>query len=209
MRYERKYRITGRTTTQIESHILRHPACFRPLFPERQIHSIYFDTPDWQAFQANQEGDPFRQKWRVRWYNHCAPVQAPTLEIKYKQHALGYKKRIPLMPFRLPQHAALQTQVEQHLPHLALRPVLLISYTRQYWLSACRRFRLTLDRQLRFAPPPLQNHFAYLTQDDALILELKYEQIHAPQADFILQKLPFRLSKNSKYSQGITALYRL
>ena len=97
MRYERKYRIEA-THPQVVSMVIRqHPAGFRPLFPPRQINNLYFDTPDFAAFQDNVTGTPQRLKYRLRWYgDDFSSIRNPVLEVKIKDNLVGWKQHYPL-----------------------------------------------------------------------------------------------------------------
>ena len=47
-----------------------------------------------------------------------------------------------------------------------------------------------------------------MIRDDAVIVELKYDQQYDPAATKISREFPFRLSKHSKYVQGVMLTYR-
>jgi hypothetical protein len=205
MRYERKYRIEGLPIPWVEQVLRSHPAGFRTLYPNRRVNNIYFDTAGLDEFYQNVAGNPQRRKHRLRWYGEAKSVLPATVfEIKIKDNELGRKES---------QHLgdATWSDLRNHfgaagaLKYLPLRPVLVNSYERSYWATANGKFRITLDWDLAFAPfdwnsPPANFHYL---PDDAVILELKYEQDHDDEAKAIFDHLPFRLSKNSKYVMGI------
>jgi hypothetical protein len=91
-----------------------------------------------------------------------------------------------------------------------LRPSLYNSYLREYWETADKLFRLTLDDNLQFAPLIPQPFVGrqVLNENNVSILELKYEEELDKQADRITQKIPYRRTKNSKYVSGIELCYR-
>ena len=87
-----------------------------------------------------------------------------------------------------------------------LVPVLNNAYHRSYYISADGLFRITIDDQQTFAIPfTHQQHIP--VHSYPLIVELKYDQKHADRSKFIMDYLPFRQTKNSKYTNGVTALY--
>ena len=191
MRYERKYRIESIPIPWIEQVLRTHPAGFRPLFPQRQVNNIYFDTPALDEFYQNVSGTPQRRKHRMRWYGETTPQLPKTVfEVKIKDNELGSKESQALgdtlwtdLPAHFEQIPALR--------YLPLRPVLVNSYERTYWGTANGKFRITLDWNMRFAPfswsapPP---HLHYLP-DQAVVLELKYEQEYEGESKAIFSLL--------------------
>lgn len=55
-----------------------------PEFPEGELESVYFDTPDLEAARAKADGDARKRKVRLRWYRGgpAAARRAAWLEIK-------------------------------------------------------------------------------------------------------------------------------
>lgn len=208
MRYERKYRIEGLSPPWVNQALRSHPASFRPLFPDRQVNNIYFDTPTLDEFYQNVAGNPQRRKHRLRWYGTVSEkLLSPVFEIKIKDGELGSKESqaLPTTPW-----SELRTLFRQvpALKYLPLRPVLINSYQRSYWGSADGRFRITIDSKLNFAPfswshAPVKTQFF---DDMACVLELKYEQEDDQAAQAIFAHLPFRLTKNSKYVMGVNVV---
>lgn len=205
MRYERKYRIESLPPAWVRQAILGHPASFRTLFPDRKVNNIYFDNPDLSGFYENAAGIPQRRKHRLRWYGETYEnLPSPVFEVKIKDGELGRKEHQKLTSTDWPQLSSCLDQVPQ-LTYLPLQPVLVNSYHRSYLGSADRRFRITIDWGLSFAPflwhqAPLHFHFL---PDQAVIVELKYEQEDDDRAREIFRYLPFRQTKNSKYVTGI------
>ena len=87
-----------------------------------------------------------------------------------------------------------------------IRPTLLNSYVRKYFVSADGRFRITIDRDLCFFParnPWIRQR----AQQNATVLELKYAEGDNSEACELSQDLGFRLSRNSKYVTGMDLLF--
>lgn len=204
MRYERKYRIEGLPVQWIEQVIRFHPAGFRPLYPERQVNNIYFDSPALDEFYQNIAGAPQRRKHRLRWYGEqYTKLHDPVFEIKIKDNELGRKETQALESTTWSDLKTSFLKVTT-LNYLPLRPVLVNSYDRNYWISSNGRFRITLDWNLSFSAfswATLQKHL--FLPDQAVVLELKYEEENDSEAQDIFSHIPFRLSKNSKYVTGI------
>ncbi|MBR9921093.1 MAG: VTC domain-containing protein [Bacteroidetes bacterium] len=214
-RYERKYRLELSSTGYVNQIIRNHPASFKVLFPDRQINNVYFDYPDFSGYKLNLMGVGLRRKYRLRWYGEDYSQMAnPQLEIKQRENELGNKivKRIDKEDW-----SSLADVFDRHYPASApLRPALLNAYQRSYFGCRQGRFRITIDRQQKFMPLadrqiPSDNwlktsRFPYT--DNALILELKYDQEFDAEAQDIMRYLPFRQSKNSKYVNGLSYLLR-
>ena len=91
-----------------------------------------------------------------------------------------------------------------------LTPVLLNCYQRSYYATRDNDFRVTVDTQqvfwkinMAFGNPLL--HRQKNSRD--VILELKYEIDQEIKADRAASYFPFRVSRNSKYVQGIERVF--
>jgi SPX domain protein involved in polyphosphate accumulation len=212
MRYERKYRIEGLSLPLILQSLRLHPASLRPIFAERQVNNIYFDTPGLVTYKNNVAGQAQRKKYRVRWYgNNVRHIESPQLEVKIRDMELGIKKTFPTELFHLSNLRKLSKEVNTLCPEAGtmLQPVLLNSYKRLYFASADRHFRLTVDYDLRYTPL-LNNTYLnqhHYTEENVAILEIKYDAAFDDLSDRITQYIPYRRTKNSKYVTGIDLCY--
>lgn len=212
MRYERKYRIEALSQELVTQGLKLHPCGFRQLYPERQVNNIYFDSIGFTTFKENVSGLEQRQKFRVRWYGKdLLNVDHAVLEIKSRQNNLGDKIIIPIKAFSFLYISDLIAQINSLCPKSSgvLRPTLFNSYERSYWTSPDKKFRITLDKNLKYAPMIPEAFIGRQLLEDKFvsILELKYDEIYDRKADRITQYLPYRLSKNSKYVNGINLCY--
>ncbi len=190
----------------VEQVVRMHPASFQKAFPNRQVNNVYFDTATFTTFHENQSGIAQRKKYRVRWYGSFMQImQNPVLEVKVKDNLLGYKENHPLPNFALQNLGELKAVVNQKLhTYKALQPVLLNSYQRSYWVTPNQKIRLTIDWDLAFHQLYKHPEFhKFLQKDPAVIVELKYAEDQETEASRIMQHLPFRLTKQSKYVEGI------
>lgn len=215
-RYERKYLIQQVPVHLVRQIIAQHPASFRTLYPDRQINNIYFDTPDFTTYKANVVGTGVRKKFRVRWYgDDFWEVRKPKLEIKHRNNQTGTKDFFDLESFDW-QHLPELTHTVNRLTHNGglLQPMLLTHYHRAYLGTGDQKFRLTIDTAQHFMG--VRNyHFAAATRSarrfrrapDTVVLELKYDAPHDDDAQRILQYLPFRQTKSSKYVNGVELVY--
>ena len=217
-RYERKFTIANSSREHILYTIKNHPAFFRPIFQPRQINNIYLDDQNLSFFKNNRIGIAKRKKIRIRWYGDLfGKTNQPKLEYKLKDGLLGDKWIFDLPEFIIEPGFANRSLVElfttSTLPQSIiedlqpLKPTLLNTYYRSYFLSADKKFRITLDESMayyRFDYPRAYFKAAHRTPSD-FIIELKYLPSEDKLAHKISGKFPFRMDKSSKYVNGIIA----
>lgn len=206
MRFERKYRVENLSMPHIKQIIKSHPASFYKLYPNRTVNNIYFDSPNMVCLNDNLMGINVRKKYRTRWYGaDTKQIIHPKLEVKYKENELGGKTIFDLPSFELSNIKALQKEVNHLIPQqFSLQATLLNSYERSYWGTKDGKFRITIDSNLRFhSLLHSPNFIRYLYRDPVVIVELKYDREDEKDLHRITRFLPFRLSKNSKYVNGI------
>ena len=207
MRYEIKYAIDQLDLASIEASILMHPASFSIAFPDRQVNNIYLDTPNLHCFYQNIEGVPRRQKMRLRWYGDMDyPENNSILELKNKNAELGWKDSYKISDKLIDSNEELLSAIAELPVRLGTRvPILHNSYHRKYFVSSDGIFRITIDNEQSFKVP-----FSYMNAHEIgrypIIVELKYEAEHADRARDIMDYLPYRQTKNSKYTNGVTEL---
>lgn len=210
-RYEQK--LVGRACdlAALRALLRTLPIVLRTAFPPRVVQSVYFDTLSGAAVQDNLAGIGERSKLRVRWYGADASVVAATFEDKQRHNALGDKVSIALpTPLRVrgERPAAFLAAVAAGLPPTVHRrldghgPAQWIRYRREYLATADGSLRITLDRDLEAFdqrtnlrlgdrwPTPLP---------PLLIVEAKADAAHRDALERLLQHLPLRPSKMSKF----------
>lgn len=209
----------------LEVHRLRqwlrlHPAGFYNPHPDRRVNNVYFDTHNYFAFTENLSGASARTKVRYRWYGHHDYPAAGSLEVKCKRNYFGWKLRFdaPEPPYnsgdswqdvRASLIAQLEPEAKKWLesnPH----PVILNRYQRSYFVSHDGRIRATIDTgqvmyDQRYKPAPNISHPANIPE--TLILEIKFARSDRVLASEIIQGLPLRVSRNSKYMTGVKATH--
>ncbi len=204
MRYELKYHPKSLGFRHILQIIHEHPAGFTSLYPDRIINNVYFDSPDLQCFYQSVNGVATRKKYRLRWYGEdWSFAENPVLETKIKLNHLGEKVLRPWHSFALDN---IEEEIEamkdaSFLPKGFVR-ISTNRYIRSYFGSAEGLFRITIDRTLRFG--------SFLTgfsvpdiPENQLVIELKYDEKHQEDAEWIQQYIPFQRIRFSKYAQGI------
>ncbi len=206
-RHEKKYKSEQLHPEVVKQVIRNHPASFRKIFPDRQINNVYFDTPNYMAYTENVDGISERRKFRVRWYgDDVSIISKPNLEIKIKSNMLGCKETYPIKSsFDLEDFRALKKEVSAYSQlKLDLVPTLINSYQRSYYGTSDGNFRITVDSGLRYFSLLRAIRFTkYAIEDEATVVELKYEAALDDKADPIMQYLPFRQTKSSKYVSGM------
>ena len=208
-RYERKFFLSHLERHEVEHLVRLHPAIFREIFHQRAINNLYFDSVDLRHYRETVDGVSERRKYRIRWYGELTrEVAAPVLEIKSKSGFLVRKRSWPLAPFTVNDlEAAVQGSEAVREELRCMRPVLVNRYRRKYFLAAGGDIRLTVDWDLTAAPPgSLGDLAAGLRIDPGVVLELKYPVGLDQEACEIATWFPFRLTRSSKYVQGIALL---
>ncbi len=219
-RFERKFFVADLTKREILDLIRLHPALFAEIYHERFVNNIYFDSRDFESYFAAMDGMAHRVKRRIRWYGDLlGHIDKPVLELKIKDGFVNRKEDHKLAPFALDENYGFNTTAEvfkqSHLPEklreemLALEPSLVNRYRRQYFMSANRQYRVTVDTDLEYYRiKPRDNTFLDRWFDrDNVIVELKYANAEDRNADLVSRRFPFRVTKSSKYCMGIERFY--
>ena len=219
-RYERKFTIPDNFKLHtVESIVKQNSFLFNEIFNERQVNNIYFDTLNFQDYFDNVLGVSDRKKIRIRWYAETfGEIKKPVLEIKIKKGLVGDKWSYKLKPFKLDvdfTSSYIQSIFEESdlpLPILEslkqVSPALLNSYSRKYYLSASKKYRITIDFNLLYYKIDKRfNNFNFApNKDENKIIELKYGLEDDNYANSISTQFPFRLNKNSKYVNGVNTI---
>jgi hypothetical protein len=219
-RYERKFLIEGVDAAQVRMILRRHWAMFLEPYPPRYVNNIYMDTLEFDDYGDNLAGAMERTKARIRWYHDLFRwVNDGVLEFKIKSGFVGWKEQYDFPAFnfssgfsprafhKLIQGSDLPQEVKLHL--CGYRPSVVNRYWRSYFATQDGRFRATIDTQLSYYKVNrLSNRFIVQQHNHAnVIVEIKYDREHEVEANRIAASLPFRLSRSSKYVQGIDAFY--
>lgn len=186
-------------------------SAIRTLHPPRLVQSLYLDTPSQRALEENLAGLSVREKLRLRWYGAESGVIRAVLERKCRENSLGWKETLPLAE-PLVLAGAERRELMDELVRRAdptwrsrlagLEPAQWVRYSREYFTSADRRVRLTLDRELACFD---QRRLARLADREptptprVLVLELKCAREDLERAQDIIARLPIPLGRCSKF----------
>ena len=219
LRYEKKFVISVLEFRELEHLIKTNSEIFSEIFHERTINNIYFDTLNLKNYTENLAGVSQRLKIRIRWYGEMfAELKKPVLELKIKNNELGRKLSFPLKPFLFNQDISLELLQkifsESDLPKWLVEelrlycPTLLNSYKRKYFISASKKYRITIDQEMVFIKIGNKNNLfnEKIVDRENYIFELKYVLKDYEGARKFIQEFPFRLAANSKYVCGINLI---
>ena len=222
MRYENKFVLDGFLYHDIYNQIMLSPAFFREIYYERRVNNIYLDSFDYANYYANINGEHNRMKQRIRWYGDTMEAKTPILEYKIKHGELGTKEYYEMPDFKLdasfiysdylallPEHIKNfnEQYFEMYNDISQLMPTLYNTYDRRYFLSGDGKYRLTIDRNMNYSK--ISKTFAgqYFFNSRDIVIELKYDEDDVLGACELIQHFNFRLSRNSKYVNGVSGLY--
>ncbi len=211
LRYENKMVFSALRLDEVRSWVYTHSDAFRVAYPPRQVNNIYFDTHERSLMAEHANGVANREKFRFRWYGENWLTRGGQIEIKKKIGRLGYKTTQPIkntidisqLNWREIIHLLKEESSEEFAFLLDnLTPTIINQYQREYYESADKKIRVTLDYDMRaFAqsfgfspnitfPQPLLNN---------VIIEMKAAmKEHQRMADSIAE-FPLRCVQNSKY----------
>lgn len=219
-RIERKCQVDDLTLHQVQSIIKSHPKLFYAPYPPRYVNNLYLDTVDLENYFANINGFMDRRKVRIRWYGDIfGEIVNPVLEIKLKRGLIGNKQAYQMACITLDKslcnekiHQCLRNSDLPQLVRLDLnhqRLVLFNRYYRYYYASRDGNFRVTVDTDLSFykVNNAFSNIFLHHQKSIQIIVEIKYFKDYDVSAHRVISFFPFRVTRSSKYVQGIERVY--
>jgi len=218
-RYERKFCFSTLSRNDIEVIIKHHPMRFYEVYPQRFVNNIYLDTIGMDNYFDNVDGVSKRIKVRIRWYGDLmGAVEKPKLELKIKNNMLGTKLSYKLSKLSIDKELSKSkinnifeisdVPLYMLLYLKSLNLTLMNQYNRKYYRSIDGKYRITVDTNLGYYKlSQLNNTFLHsIVNKDEIIIELKYDKDYDEQAKKVTSHFPFRISKNSKYVEGVKRL---
>ncbi len=163
-RIERKFFILPRHIGL--AYMLLHQFChLANEYPEEQINSLYFDTPDLEQHNRSLAGEFRKDKVRIRWYGEDENQQEEVpvfLELKSREGFASSKQRqhllVPVEHLKLsalhngvvPKSTLIDTMAGfGHFPRKPLQPIIKISYWRYRFTEMLTGVRVALDCHIR------------------------------------------------------------
>lgn len=218
-RHEVKFAAYQKDYPTLRHWLRMHPAGFQSPYPDRQINNVYFDTWDYRAYAENLAGVSERSKVRYRWYGSSLGPAAGSLEVKQKRNHFGWKLRFRVA--EAPYHEgdswadirfSLRRQLAAGgrlwLDHNPL-PVMLNRYQREYFETADRRIRATIDTRQRVYDQRAggePNFSRPAIMQDTLVVEFKFAREDRQLAVKLLANMPLRIGRHSKYMNAVRAV---
>lgn len=198
-RIETKYLISYREFLLFKDHLVRYfkqdPYSINGSY---DVSSLYFDSFDFKAFYEKEEGEFYKEKWRLRMYKR--DVKTLRLEKKIKEGRVSLKKYYDFSPNN--QQIELLTRI----------PKLFVSYERQAFFDD--KTRITIDSNLSYAKVFHWSDILTLnqsfTQENLFVLEIK--QMVGDQTEYLetlIHQLHLKSTAFSKYSHGVKLIYGL
>ncbi len=218
-RYEIKFIAYENNYHSIINWIKLHELNFSKAFNSRMVNNVYFDNESYNSFKSNIYGDSSRIKFRYRWYGNLKNTNKGCFEIKYKRNLYGWKNKIDMTGLdlekvgnwkkfcnliynNLPEREKLLFKFNSH-------PKIINQYKRDYFVSNDNKIRITMDKNHNVYD---QRYFNYpnfkkktLTQR-FLVMEFKFERKDRLKVEKLMNYIPMRSSRNSKYVNSIRAV---
>ena len=163
-RFERKFFVLPRNIG-FAYNLLRQVCRPDSQYPEGQVNSLYFDTPDLDQYERSASGDFTKDKVRIRWYGQAGNHQGMVplfLELKSREGFASSKQRQRLLASaehlelgRLGAGIVSKTTLIDtlagfgHHPELPLQPIIVISYWRYRFNEMVTGMRVSFDYNIR------------------------------------------------------------
>ncbi len=218
-RFEIKFVAAAQHLDALRFCVTRLAAPLVPHHPDRWINSLYFDTNDYRCYEENVSGISQRRKLRYRWYGETAPLSDGCLELKSKRTGLGWKDRAKIMGGTL-QAVRTWRNITAEIRHQAgpdarawleqyPLPILIVRYRRSYFESPDGRLRATIDRHIGYQDQRYGNgpEFRRPGVDmPHVVLELKFAPEEIGWVRSLVNDIPLRACRHSKYATGLRAI---
>jgi len=214
-RYEVKMTCSEVYLPDVRAWLRLHREGFCHSYPARRVNNLYFDTRELDCVSDNLIGTGNRAKLRLRWYGEDLEHAVGMLELKGKVAQQGWKRisapvtldlNVGSWAELLPQLRA-QTEglFDVWLGALA-QPTLINYYWREYYESADREVRATVDwdqvayEQISYPRP---NLWRPAPSKHQIAIEIKADgRLHRRISD-LLSTFPPRVGQNSKYASSV------
>ena len=219
MRKEIKFKVFFKDIGKLYSWI--YNSSFKKSYPSRSVNSLYYDTPNLDFAECNISGETKRIKIRARWYtkfeddffkSFYAKNQNFRFEIKRKRNILSDKKILSEAKFdtedsifkrRLQLRKRIRSHIlkDNNLSKFIIDDVVFVRYEREYFEHFfSENLRLTIDKNLICSKT--QSFLNFNKSDISLnfvIVELKFNEENLKNYNKIIENIPFRQIRSSKY----------
>ena len=134
-------------------------------YPEGQVNTLYFDTPDLDQYMRSASGEFKKDKVRIRWYGEIRNQQGMVpvfLELKSRRgFATSKQRRMLMVPGEYLEMDCLGAGIVNkttlvdtlaefgHYPRKPMRPIIVISYWRYRFNEMLTGMRVSCDYNIR------------------------------------------------------------
>ncbi len=218
-RIERKFSILPRNIG-LAYRLLRQFCHVAREYPEEQINSLYFDTPDLEQHNRSLSGEFRKDKVRIRWYGKDEDLREETpvfIELKSREGFASSKQRrrlvVPMENLRIstlsngivPKSTLVDTiSAFGHFPTQPLRPIIKISYWRYRFTEMLTGASVALDCRIRSTM--IVRELGYGERELGLpggVIEVKWPKFELPVTLRHMKIMDLDWSRFSKYSYCI------
>jgi hypothetical protein len=219
-RVEQKYFVApGRMSLALA--LVRRTCRWDGEYPQEQINSLYFDTPDLDQHQRSMAGEYAKDKIRIRWYG--TDIEGETvpvwLELKSRRGFVSTKQRqrVEVQATTLASKALVRgivprASLAQTMAGFGffspgrLQPVVVISYWRHRFVEPRTGFRVAVDSHIRssMVMPGIGRGERDLELPGAVI-EVKGPSADLPHCLRDVAELGSSWTRYSKYSSSLEA----
>ena len=207
----------------IKNWIKLHQYNFSKEYNDRYINNIYFDSNDYKAFNDNLTGLPSRLKVRYRWYGDLFSIENKkegSLEFKFRKNVYGYKKIFKVKDLTIEKNCEWKDIKEKIYNSLSTEykilfklnseKILINRYQREYFRSKNKKLRITLDKDIqifdqRFSLKKPNLKLTNYTQN-YMVIEFKFDKEDKQFINDLDINIPIKVSRNSKYINGIRSV---
>ncbi len=213
MRVEAKYHLRAEAAHELRQELVASGFAFDEHCGEGAaytVHSIYLDSPAYDAYHEKMEGQTRRTKYRLRFYDEQAIASAGmNLERKEKDGQLSWKVVEPVAYREVEQFVTTGSGplLDRLDPSAGYQEAVIgVEYERVALLHPVHGARLTLDTGLRWRGVDSAREsflgdarFEPLAPDE-VILELKVPRTYAREITALVRRWDLRWSAISKYA---------
>jgi len=226
-RQEIKYKVFYKDLGKLYAWLFN--AKFNKNFDNRNVNSLYYDTPNLDFAADNISGDSKRIKIRARWYskydqnflNDFCKDKNFKFEVKRKVNNLSDKvllsevscnkentflERQNFFKKKLNQAISNYSKISK----LLLRNIIFVGYKREYYQHFFSpNIRLTIDKDIACSiSNQLPNSNKSIISNNYIIVEFKFEYNMEKLVTQLLKNFPFRRIRSSKYLYALSRYYR-
>ncbi|MBU5307216.1 polyphosphate polymerase domain-containing protein [Clostridioides mangenotii] len=181
------------------------------------IRSLYFDTPKNKAVAEKLDGVPYREKFRIRFYNYNSDFIKLEKKIKNNGMTLKFSASITKddvekilnndIEFLKQREDSLLKEFYIKLKHTMLQPKSIVDYEREAYVYPLGNVRITLDSNIRKVVNSL-DPFDYksittpIVENDMSVLEVKYDEF---MPDFVRDLIQINKCSNTAMSKYVSS----